>query len=260
MATSPKLYLLGALLVGFLLPFQVMAQDVDDDLFMEDEEESVSLDELKQAQADAEAQDPNAQIGEDRLANFELDRGFYLSSDLGVLISLGGTRGYSNLQPFVSVRSGYDLNDMFSVQGSVSMGYISQNAVSEYDLPQATAAYPNGGQGRKIYSYDITMFAIEGLASFRPTERIAIEPKLGAGVTLLSPAPTDAAVAAAGGCNQTTGCAMSPLAPHAMAGVDIKYLTLLTDFSAGVSMNGYFVIGPNILAVSGAFLVRYTFS
>jgi hypothetical protein len=249
MATSPKLYLLGALLVGFLLPFQVMAQDVDDDLFMEDEEESVSLDELQQAQADAEARDPNAQIGEDRLANFELDRGFYLSSDIGVLISLGGQAGYSNLQPFVSVRSGYDLSDMFSVQGSVSMGYISQNPISPYDDPSTVESF----SGKKIASYDMTMFAVEGLASFRPTERIAIEPKLGAGLTLLSPAPTDTA-------NPCTECSMSAINPHAMAGVDIKYLTLLTDFSAGVSMNGYFVIGPNIIAVSGAFLVRYTFS
>jgi hypothetical protein len=249
MATSPKLYLLGALLVGFLLPFQVMAQDVDDDLFMEDEEESVSLDELQQAQADAEARDPNAQIGEDRLANFELDRGFYLSSDVGVLISLGGQVGYSNLQPFVSVRGGYDLSDMFSVQGSVSMGYISQNPISPYDDPSTVESF----SGKKIASYDMTMFAVEGLASFRPTERIAIEPKLGAGLTLLSPAPTDTA-------NPCTECSMSVINSYVMAGVDIKYLTLLTDFSAGVSMNGYFVIGPNIIAVSGAFLVRYTFS
>ena len=99
----------------------------------------------------------------------------------------------------------------------------------------------------------MTMFAVEGLASFRPTQRIAIEPKLGAGLTLLSPTPTDTA-------NPCTDCGISPIAPHAMAGVDIKYLTLLTDFSAGVSLNSYFVIGPNVLAVSGAFLVRYTFS
>lgn len=249
MATSPRLYLLGALLVGFLLPFQAMAQDVDDDLFSEDEEESVSLDELKQAQAEAEARDPNAQIGEDRLAHFELDRGWYLSSDVGVLISLGGQAGYSNLQPFVSVRAGYDLSDMFSVQTSVSMGYISQNPISAYDDPSTVESF----SGKKIASYDMTMFAVEGLASFRPTERIAIEPKLGAGLTLLSPTPTDTA-------NPCSDCGMSALNPHAMAGVDIKYLTLLTDFSAGVSLNTYFVIGPNILAVSGAFLVRYTFS
>ena len=249
MATSPRFYLLGALLIGFLLPFQAMAQDIDDDFLSEDEEESVSLDELKQAQADAEARDSNAQIGEDRLANFELDRGWYLSSDVGVLISLGGQAGYSNLQPFVSIRGGYDLNEMFSVQTSVSMGYISQNPISVYDDPSTIESF----SGKKIASYDLTMFAIEGLASFRPTERIAIEPKLGAGLTLLSPTPTDVS-------NPCSDCGMSPLSPHAMAGVDIKYLTLLTDFSAGVSLNTYFVIGPNILAVSGAFLVRYTFS
>ena len=245
MAMSPRVYWLGALLVGLLLPFQTMAQDLDDDDLFSDEE-TVSLDELKQAQAEAEARDPNAQIGEDQLANFELDRGWYLSSDVGVLISLGNQAGYSNLQPFVSVRGGYDLSDMFSVQGSVSMGYISQNPVSEWDVQ-------GNFQGKQIASYDMTMFAVEGLASFRPTQRIAIEPKLGAGLTLLSPTPTDTA-------NPCTDCGISPIAPHAMAGVDIKYLTLLTDFSAGVSLNSYFVMGPNILAVSGAFLVRYTFS
>ena len=249
MAMSPRVYWLGALLVGLLLPFQTMAQDLDDDDLFSDSEETVSLDELKQAQAEAEARDPNAQIGEDRLANFELDRGWYLSSDVGVLISLGNQAGYSNLQPFVSVRGGYDLSDMFSVQGSISMGYISQNPISAYDDPSTVESF----SGKKIASYDMTMFAVEGLASFRPTQRIAIEPKLGAGLTLLSPTPTDTA-------NPCTDCGMSPLAPHAMAGVDIKYLTLLTDFSAGVSLNSYFVIGPNVLAVSGAFLVRYTFS
>jgi len=249
MATSPRFYLLGALLLGLLLPYQAMAQDLEDDDLFTEEEESLSLDELKKAQADAEARDPNAQIGEDRLANFELDRGWYLSSDVGVLISLGNQAGYSNLQPFVSVRGGYDLSDMFSVQGSVSMGYISQNPISAYDDPSTAESYT----GKKIASYDLTMFAIEGLASFRPTQRIAIEPKLGAGLTLFSPTPTDTA-------NPCTDCGMSPLAPHVMAGVDIKYLTLLTDFSAGVSLGSYFVIGPNVLAVSGAFLVRYTFS
>jgi hypothetical protein len=174
MATSPKLYLLGALLVGFLLPFQVMAQDVDDDLFMEDEEESVSLDELQQAQADAEARDPNAQIGEDRLANFELDRGFYLSSDIGVLISLGGQAGYSNLQPFVSVRSGYDLSDMFSVQGSVSMGYISQNPISPYDDPSTVESF----SGKKIASYDLTMFAVKVWRLFAQLSVLRLSQKL----------------------------------------------------------------------------------
>lgn len=249
MATSPRLHLLAALLLGLFLPFQAMAQDLeDDDLFSEDEG-SVSLDELKTAQAEAEAKAANSQIGEDRLAHFELDRGVYLSSDVGVLVSLGNTAGYSNLQPFVAVRAGYDFTDMFSLQGSVSMGYISQNPISTFDDPSHMDSF----SGKKIASYDMTMFALEGVASFRPTERFAVEPKLGAGVTLLSPTPTDTA-------NPCSDCGMSPIAPHAMAGVDLKYLTLLTDFSAGLSINSYFIIGPNVLAVSGAFLVRYTFS
>ena len=57
MAMSPRLYWLGALLVGLLLPFQTMAQDLDDDDLFSDSEETVSLDELKQAQAEAEARE-----------------------------------------------------------------------------------------------------------------------------------------------------------------------------------------------------------
>jgi hypothetical protein len=47
--------------------------------------------------------------------------------------------------------------------------------------------------------------------------------------------------------------------PHLSGGVDLKYLTLLTDFSAGLSLTGYYILGANIPAASAAFVLRYTF-
>ena len=41
MAMSPRVFWLGALLVGFLLPFQAIAQDLEDDDLFEDSEETV---------------------------------------------------------------------------------------------------------------------------------------------------------------------------------------------------------------------------
>ena len=224
--------------------------DLDDDLFSE-EETSSTLDELKEEQAEVEARAGKQQFGEDRLAVFELDRGFYMSSDLGFLISLGNVQGYSNLQPFVSVRAGYDLTSELSIQGVLSMGYISQNPISSFDDP----THPDGWSGRQIASFDLTNLGAEAVYALRPLPRLAIEPKIGAGLTLISPSLTDPA-------NPSPVDGLSPIAPHVSGGVDFKYLTLMTDFTAGVSVNSYFILVPGapIFAISGGFVVRYTFS
>jgi hypothetical protein len=181
------------------------------------------------------------QIGDDQLAVFELQRGFYLSSDLGVLMTFGGTQGYSNLQPFLSLKAGFDFNDYLSVQAALSAGYSSGNPISENDLP--------GAGGRDIVDFSLTSAGVEIVAAIRPTERFAIEPKLGGGITTLSPAPTDP---------RDVEASVGSVLPHASAGVDLKYLTLLTDFTAGISLTGYFIVGPNIPAGAAAFVVRYT--
>ena len=247
MATR-RIALWGFMAALMAAPAVAVAQDdLEDDLFTEEETVS-TLDELKEEQAEAEAQAGRQQFGEDRLAVFELDRGWYMSSDLGFLISLGNLQGYSNLQPFVSLRAGYDLSDELSIQGVLSMGYISQNPISEYDLP-------GNFQGRQIDSFDLTNMGVEAVYALRPMSRLAIEPKLGAGLTLISPALTDISAP-----DPTNG--LAPISPHVAAGVDFKYLTLMTDFTAGVSLNSYFIMVPGapIFAISGAFVVRYTFS
>ena len=248
MATR-RIALWGIVAALVAVPAVAGAQDdLGDDLFSE-EDSSSTLDELKEEQAEVEARAGKQQFGEDRLAVFELDRGFYMSSDLGFLISLGNVQGYSNLQPFVSVRAGYDLSDELSIQGVLSMGYISQNPVSEYDLPGAYTG------GRQIASFDLTNLGAEAVYALRPLPRLAIEPKVGAGLTLISPSLTDPA-------NPSPTEGLSPISPHVSGGVDFKYLTLMTDFTAGVSVNSYFILVPGapIFAISGGFVVRYTFS
>ncbi len=180
--------------------------------------------------------------GEDQLAVFKLNRGFYFSSDLGLFMTLGGFRGYSNVQPYLSLTAGFDLNEFISLQAYMSHGYSSGNPISVNDTPnaggQVTTSYGmlNGGAG--------VVFAL------RPTERFALEPKVGGGITKIYPQLTDP---------NDPGATLSPTAPHLSFGLDLKYLTLLTDFTAGVSLTGYYVLGPNIPAAAAAFVVRYTF-
>ncbi|MEE8410208.1 MAG: adventurous gliding motility protein CglE [Myxococcota bacterium] len=228
-----------ALLTCFALAQPALAQDtIEQD------------DEIDAALADASPGDPTVgdgdrpEIGEDQLAVFALRRGFYFSSDLGIFMTFAGVNGFSNVEPFMALKAGFDIGDYVSVQAVFSGGYASGNPISENDRP--------GNGGFDIANYSLFNMGIEIVGAIRPTERFAIEPKIGGGLTRLSPAPTDP-----GDINVT----VSPFVPHAAFGVDLKYLTLLTDFTAGISLTGYAVIVGSTVVPAGAaaFVVRYTF-
>ena len=171
------------------------------------------------------------EIGDsDQLAVFVLDRGFYFSSDVGVLINLGGVKKYSNVQPFITTTVGYDIKEYISGQAYLSQGYVSQNPLAEEDR-YGTA------------DYSLTNMGAEVVGAWRPTPRFAMEGSFGAGLTRLNPLVAN----------------YGAWAPHVVGGVDFKYLTLLTDFTAGIALNGYMVLNPQILAISTAAVVRYTF-
>jgi hypothetical protein len=198
-------------------------------------------DEAPPAPAATDTAPPNIG-GEDQLAVFVLHRGFFFSSDLGVFMTLGGYRGYSNVQPYLSLKAGFDINDALSVQAYVAHGYSSGNPISAMDLPES------GGQS--TVSYGLLNFGGELVYAIRPTERFAIEPRIGGGLTRIYPTLTSPS---------DPGATLSPSSPHVGGGIDFKYLTLLTDFTAGVSLTGYYIIGPQIPAAAAAFVVRYTF-
>ena len=178
-----------------------------------------------------------------QLGIFVLQRGFYFSSDVGLFMSLGGENGYSEVQPYVAIKIGFDVNDTFSLELKLSHAYVSNNPISAHDRTNATV-------GERASSFGLVGIGGGLVVALRPTARFAIEPNVGGGVTHLYPPLTDPN-------NPLT--TLGSFAPHVMGGVDLKYLTLLTDFSAGLSLAGMYVIGPNIPGVSASFVVRYTF-
>ena len=190
--------------------------------------------------APAAARAPAA--SEDRLAVFVLQRGLYLSSDLGTLQTLGGTRGYSNLEPYVALHVGYDLSRSVSLQLDVAQGYSAANPLSDYDAPD--------GAGRRVSDYSLLLAGVEVVLALRPSERVAVEPRLGGGAGYVYPALTDPA---------DPRRALASVMPYVAGGVDLKYLTLLTDFSAGAGVTFYYLLGAGIPAVAESVSVRYTF-
>jgi hypothetical protein len=178
------------------------------------------------------------------LQTFVLERGVFVSSDLGVFLSLGGVNGVSNAQPYMALHLGYDFTDIISVQLSASAGYVSNNPISDNDDPFVNPA----GQG--VASYDLLSGGLEVVVAVPVSRRFYIEPKIGGGMTRINPAPTDP---------NDPLIAVKNMNPHVAFGADFKYLTLLTDFSAGLSLTGYYVLGPNVLALGLGGAVRYTF-
>lgn len=203
-------------------------------------------DEVPVAPAAAESRAPAAGPGtppdasEGRLQVFVLDRGFYFSSDLGVFFTFGGVRGYSNVQPFMSVKAGFDVTDLVSVQLAIIGGFASENPVSSLEVQS-----PNSLQTR---SYSLLSFGPEIVFAFRPTPRIALEPRVGGGITHVYPQIS----------RDSQGGAYSNLLPHISFGLDAKYLTLLTNFTAGLSLTFEYILGPNVPALGAGFVVRYT--
>ena len=181
---------------------------------------------------------------DDKLANFVLQRGLYVAADFGTFVSLGDTNGVSNLQPYVALHLGYDLTDNLSLQASASAAYVAENPISPYDDPAVTPG------GTAVTSYDLLNLTGELVYALRVTQRFAIEPKVGAGFSRINPLPTD----------PDDPTAYVPRMNLALVGgLGLTYLTLLTDFSAGIAATFLVLPGPGIVGVGTSFSVRYTF-
>lgn len=191
------------------------------------------------------AQEDLPEIGEDQLAIFVLQRGFYFASGLGVFMTMGGTRGYSNIQPYMTIKGGFDISDLMSVQLAVASGYASGNPISRNDL--------FGAGGQEAENYGLFNAGLEVVGALRVGEQFAFEFTVGGGVSRIYPALTSPS---------DISTVLPTNAPYVTATLlEFKYLTLLTDFTAGIAVPVYVVFAGNTMITSGAAcaVVRYTF-
>ena len=235
----------GWLALVLVVPQGVWAQE--DDLFEDDSSEDILGDDTENFDEEEEEY-VLPDIGEDQLANFVLDRGLYTSSDVGVFLSFGGRKGVSNIMPYWALHTGYDISDELSAQVSIAAGYVSGNAIRAIDNPLDPVAIGQGS--RLVDNYDVLNIGADIVYALRPTQRFAIEAKLGGGFTRFNPAPS---------LELNPAEADSPMGAHVAFGADFKYLTLLTNFTAGASITGYFILPYAVPAVAIGGVVRYTF-
>ena len=236
----------GWLALVLVVPQGVWAQA--DDLFEDDVSDEDILGDESEDLEEEEEEYVLPDIGQDQLANFVLDRGLYTSSDVGIFLSFAGRKGVSNVMPYLAIHTGYDINDELSAQLSFAFGYVSGNAVRSIDNPLDPAAIGVGS--RLIDNYDVMNIGADVVYAFRPTQRFAIEAKVGGGMTRFNPAPS---------LETNPAEADTPFGAHVAFGADFKYLTLMTNFTAGASITGYFILPYGVPAVAVGGVVRYTF-
>jgi hypothetical protein len=191
-------------------------------------------DEDDKAQATLPA-DPSGKLYE----KFELHRGFFISTDIGLMWAFGGAeRAVSNTQPYVGLNMGYDINSWFSWQVHAGRGFNANSPLT-----------PNQVNGIRDFAW--TNLETGPLVWIRVWERLAIEVKLLGGVTFLDPVPVDEGV---------DGLRVSMVNPVIGAGLGLKYFTLLTSCTLGFEATFQYLVGANIPALNvSPLIIRYTF-
>ena len=200
--------------------------------FAEGEASKEEKKEAPKAEAKAEVKTPAAvDVSEEII--FERLIGFYFEGRGGVFLTFGGSRGYSDGQPFFGFEFGYDINEELSIQLAYASGYQAANPLKDpFDHPE--------------YHYDFGMTFINLSADYDlyGAERWAIEARLGGGVVIINPeADPDQGV----------------VDGDVFGGFRFEYYTLLRHFTVAIETNFYYVIPSMIPALSASGSIIYNF-
>ena len=133
-------------------------------------------------------------------------RGTFAEASAGVLTVMGGSRTFSNAQPYLGVTFGRDVGAAAAIFGSIGFG-AATNSCFERSA---------GGDCLGADSFGATFVEVGGSYDVRIAPRLSWSLKATAGMTLFSPGP----FADAGG-----GVPDRLIAPHAGGGLALEYAT-----------------------------------
>jgi hypothetical protein len=174
-------------------------------------------------------------------------RGFFIETDIGAFLTLGGADAYSNTQTYLQLGIGYDIGDRLELGVNFGIGASAADCFGQRDS-SGNCVVASGSS--TILSDNFTLAFIDANVAylFRLSDRLYLIPKLAAGYTTLDPGP----VQNASGTLVTSGVNVG-------GGLGLEYATSMDHFSIGIEATGRFVIGPNILALAIFPRVKYTF-
>lgn len=141
-------------------------------------------------------------------------RGTFAEASLGIFTALGGTRLFSNAQPYLGLTVGRDVGRASSLFVSVGVGSSGDSC---FQMSQAGCLAAD--------SFGATFVEAGGSTGVWASPRLLISAKLMGGITIFSPGPF----------TRQDGVTVPDrvLAPHAGAGLAFDYDTRLDHFAVG---------------------------
>lgn len=180
---------------------------------------------------------------------FERLVGLYFEGRGGVFFTVGGTRGYSNGQPFFGFELGYDINERFSIQFGYASGYQAANPLM---CPDANACPSNNPAdvctGDDCYDYHLdfglTFFNLSADYDFLYGRRWGLEVRAGGGAVIIDPSaePDQGAVDF-----------------DVFGGIRFEYYTLLKHFTLAAEFDFFYVLPTGIASMAVTASVIYNF-
>ena len=143
-------------------------------------------------------------------------RGTFAEASVGVFTTVGGSRRFSNAQPWLGLTVGRDLGRAASIFASLGVGASSNSC-----FQQAAAGSCAGSD-----SFGATFVEVGGSYGSWIAPRLLLSGKLMGGISLFSPGPFTL--------KDGSTVAEQVLGPHAGAGVGLEYGTRLDHFAVGL--------------------------
>lgn len=181
---------------------------------------------------------------------FQPRKGFYVESQVGVFTAFGGafggSRAYSNAQPFLALSVGMDIGAVKGLSGFLSVGHgFNSGACLDFDEVVGCSLYP--GQSPAISPDSFSVIPVELGARYAFAEvlpRLTLNATVVAGYTLLTPQVK---------ANAPGGSA------HAGVGFGVDYATRFSGLSVGAELLVRSAFAPLIPSFTAYPRLRFVF-
>lgn len=244
--------LCSALLLA--LPISAFAQDAPAD------STPASSEPESQKAAPAVAQKPAEALTDD--APFQIKRGLFAETDLGIFFTFGGRntndpafpkKTISNIQPYLGVFFGYDIVRANKLTFAAGLKLAAGYSGGAGRVSDAQVATLGAKVGELPSDFGIMQVGAGVSLSYLVSERIAIVGKADGGMSAGLPNPLVEASA--------TGAGGAAFGGIFGVGLGMEYFTLLNDFSVGLDVRFSMALlsGASIPGLGITIPVKYTF-
>lgn len=177
-------------------------------------------------------------------------RGFFVETDIGGFLTVGGDNDYSNMQTYLQLGVGYDVSEKLELGVHFGLGSNAANCWS--------GLRTNGIDCIETDNFTVTFLDASAAYLLELAPRFYLAPKVLVGYTRLDPAPIYSPATGPDGKRKEGAVPLSD-ALNVGGGLGVEYATSMDHFTIGVDVLYRFIVGPNMHSLQLLPRIKYTF-